>query len=118
MVTSDYLPTILAASGLPVSEKRPLDGINLLPVLEQNLQERKQSIGFQFQNKAVWMTQRYKLLSSGKRGKEQCQLFDLLADPGETTDVSQDHPDLVKQYRRDLDAWIKSCDNSNQGNDY
>ncbi|QDV53638.1 sulfatase family protein [Gimesia fumaroli] len=118
MVTSDYLPTILAAAVLPVPEKRPLDGINLLPVVQQNLKERTEPIGFQFQNKAAWMTHRYKLLRTGKRAKAQYQLFDLLADPGETTDVSQDYPALVKQYRNDLESWIKSCDNSNQGNDY
>lgn len=118
MVTSDYLPTILAAVGLLVPEKRPLDGINLLPVIEQNLKERTEPIGFQFQKNAAWMTQRYKLLRTGKRGKDQYELFDLLADPGETTDVSKDHPELVKQYQADLEHWINACDNSNQGNDY
>ncbi|MCA9016192.1 MAG: sulfatase-like hydrolase/transferase, partial [Planctomycetaceae bacterium] len=118
MVTSDYLPTILAAAGLAIPESRPLDGINLLPVLEQNLQERQQPIGFQFQKNAAWMTQQYKLLHTRQRGNDQYQLFDLLADPGETKDVSQDHPELVKQYQADLQRWIQSCDNSNQGNDY
>ncbi|WP_339732315.1 sulfatase-like hydrolase/transferase [uncultured Gimesia sp.] len=118
MVTSDYLPTILAAAGLMIPEDRPLDGINLLPVLEQNLQERRQPIGFQFQNNAAWMTQQYKLLRTRKRGNDQYQLFDLLADPGETTDVSETHPELVKQYQTELERWIKSCANSNQGRDY
>ena len=118
MVTSDYLHTVLSAVGLLFRDRRPLDGINLVPVFEKKRQERKTPIGFQFQNNAAWMTHRYKLLRTGKPGKAQFQLFDLLADPGETTDLSQDHPELVKQYRRNLEAWIQSCDNSSQGNDY
>ena len=118
MVTSDYLQTIYSAVGLVPYGKWPLDGINLLRIIEQKQQERGWPIGFQFQNNAAWMTHRYKLLRTGKGAKAKYQLFDLLADPGETTDVSEDHPDLVKQYQRDLDTWIKSCENSSQGNDY
>lgn len=118
IVTSDYLPTILAATGISLPADRPLDGINLLPVLEGKLKTRLQPIGFQFQKQAAWMTQQYKFLRTQKKNKMQYQLFDLIADPGETTDISADHPELVKTYQTDLEDWIKSCANSNSGNDY
>ncbi|QDV21544.1 Arylsulfatase [Gimesia panareensis] len=118
MVTSDYLPTVLSAAGLPVPADRPLDGINLLPVLEQGLTERTQPIGFQFQNKAAWMTQRYKLLKTGKKRDVKYELFDLLADPDETNDVSDAHPKLKMKLMDQLEKWIHSCALSNQGNDY
>ncbi|MFK7779438.1 MAG: sulfatase-like hydrolase/transferase, partial [Gimesia sp.] len=37
MVTSDYLPTLLAAAGLSAPTDRPVDGINLWPIFENNI---------------------------------------------------------------------------------
>lgn len=116
MVTSDFLPTILAAVGLPAPADRPVDGINLWPVFENKLKHREKPIGFQYRNDAAWMTDRYKLLRTKK--KTGVQLFDLLNDPGETKDISQDHPELVQRFQSELERWIKSCKKSNQGRDY
>ncbi|HBL44504.1 MAG TPA: N-acetylgalactosamine 6-sulfate sulfatase [Planctomycetaceae bacterium] len=118
MVTSDYLPTVLAATGHPLPADRPLDGMNLLPVIEGKLKERSQPIGFQFKKQAVWMTQQFKLLKTQRKNKSQYQLFDIIADPGETTDVAADHPELVKTFQTELERWINSCANSNAGKDY
>lgn len=44
-VTSDILPTLCALTGQPLP-KRPLDGINLTPLLDGRLTERPKPIGF------------------------------------------------------------------------
>ncbi len=116
MVTSDYLPTILAAVGLSAPTDRPVDGINLWPVFENKLKYRRQPIGFQYQKNAAWMTDRYKLLRTKK--KSGVQLYDLLNDPGETNDLSQAHLAMVAQFKTELERWMKSCEQSNQGQDY
>jgi arylsulfatase A-like enzyme len=36
-------------------------------------------------------------------------LFDLLADPGETRDVSAQHPDVVERLRQPLEAWTDAA---------
>jgi arylsulfatase A-like enzyme len=44
-VTTDILPTLCAIAGQPLP-KRPLDGINLLPLLDGKMTERPSPIGF------------------------------------------------------------------------
>ncbi|QDT94872.1 Arylsulfatase [Gimesia aquarii] len=118
MVTSDYLPTILAAMELPVQADRPIDGMNLWPVFANKVKHRQQPIGFQFQKNAAWVTDRYKLLRKQQRSKTEYQLFDLLADPAESKDLSKEYPELVARYQTELERWMKSCEQSNQGRDY
>lgn len=48
--------------------------------------------------KSATMTQRWRLVN----GEE---LYDIQADPGQTTDVAVDHPDVVARLRADYDAW-------------
>lgn len=45
-VTSDMLPTLCALAGVPVPNDRPFDGINLVPLLNGNLDERSAPIFF------------------------------------------------------------------------
>lgn len=45
-VTSDILPTVAAAAGIDAPTDRPLDGINLLPVLDGTTADRSQALGF------------------------------------------------------------------------
>ncbi|MFK7778107.1 MAG: hypothetical protein QM501_08305, partial [Gimesia sp.] len=106
----------LTAAGLSAPTDRPVDGINLWPIFENNIKHRQQPIGFQYQKDAAWMTDRYKLLRTKK--KPGFQLYDLLNDPGETNDLSQVYPAIVARLKTDLERWITSCEQSNQGRDY
>ena len=45
-VTSDMLPTLCTLAGTPVPKDRPLDGIDLVPLLEDRLRERPSPIFF------------------------------------------------------------------------
>jgi arylsulfatase A-like enzyme len=45
-VHTDMLPTVLAAAGVAYPDQRPLDGINLLPLLDGQMKERPKPIGF------------------------------------------------------------------------
>ncbi|HYF36628.1 MAG TPA: sulfatase-like hydrolase/transferase [Prosthecobacter sp.] len=45
-VTSDIYPTLLAVAGVTPGKQPPLDGINLLPILEGTEKKRSQPIGF------------------------------------------------------------------------
>jgi arylsulfatase A-like enzyme len=46
VVTSDMLPTLCALAGVPAPNDRPLDGINVVPLLDGNLRERTTPIFF------------------------------------------------------------------------
>lgn len=115
-VTSDYLPTILAALDVEMVDARPRDGISLLPVIAGEQTEREKPIGFESQKQLAWTTQQYKLYS--KNGGETWELYDLLNDPSETKNLAAASPELVQQLSQSLAQWRESCKLSDQGRDY
>lgn len=115
-VTSDYLPTILEAVGVELMDERPRDGISLLPVIAGKEAPRNKAIGFESQSQLAWTTQRYKLYS--KNGGKKWELYDLLSDPSEASDIAVAHPELVQQMSKDLAEWRASCKQSDEGGDY
>ena len=123
-VTSDYLPTILEIIGAKQTDKRPLDGISLVPLFKGKMKERGQPIGFQSAGQVALISDRYKIYGSGGRKKEQeltlpkLKLFDLKKDPSEKNDLAAQHPDLIKKMTATLKQWRKSCRHSDTGGDY
>ena len=115
--TIDYFPTVMAAVGFEVPDPdRPMDGINLLPVIDGDLEERSFPMGFQSAKQLAWVGQRYKLYS--KNGGKDFELYDLLNDPAESKDLAKDHPDVVKRMTGELERWRASCRSSDAGEDY
>ena len=126
--TLDYLPTIAAHLDIPLPE-RPYDGVNILPILKGEQKERGKPIGFYFRDAVAWSDDRFKLISAaqtkGKRpggvvsfkGKEFV-LYDLARDPGETNDISDEHPKIVSKMKAELKQWVDSIETSRLGKDY
>jgi arylsulfatase A-like enzyme len=112
-VTSDYLPTILAILKLS-SEPRPLDGINLMPLLTGQTQKRGQGIGFQSRKQASWVEDRYKLVMQQKK----VMLFDFATDEKESANIAETSPKITARLLQDLQAWRASCSQSATGADY
>jgi len=118
-VTSDYLPTILDVLGIRPPRKFTPDGTSLLPVLKgQRDWQRPQPILFESAGQTAVIDNRFKLVGrSGRGGKNKnkapgkatTELFDLLADPRETTNVAADHPRVVEELSAKLKSWRASC---------
>jgi len=113
--TSDYLPTIVATIGAEVPDRRPTDGIDLLPALQQKVKQRDAPIGFQSNNTATFVTHQYKLVQAKKKTYE---LYDLLNDPHEENDLAKEKPDIVRDMTKQLEDWKASCKKSDTGGDY
>lgn len=116
--TSDYFPTILDALNIEIPEQqnRPFDGESLLPIINENKTERSKPIGFRHRKQTAWNTNQYKIISQDE-GKTY-ELYDLINDNNETTNLAHKKPELVTQMKSDLNKWIASCENSDAGNDY
>jgi arylsulfatase A-like enzyme len=124
----DIVPTALAAAGLTPSEKLP--GLNLLPILKAGEPTpRNEVLGETFAHDVAnldkpedtllyrWVIQgKWKLLltydgkldgyaSSHPRNEKRPQLFDLLADPHEDTNLAAKHPELLEQMNARLQSW-------------
>jgi len=107
IVTSDYLPTIVETLDLPFPEDINLDGTNIHKVLLGRKHKRRVPIGFQFPGKMSWVTDRYKLISTDE-GKT-FELYDLMEDPGEKTDIADLNPKRVEKMKANLLEWVAAC---------
>jgi arylsulfatase A-like enzyme len=127
MSTSDFLPTIAAVAHID-PPNRPLDGIDVMPFLEGEQDNRPSPIGFQSPLRgARWEKQEgkesmalvsneYKLL--GLDGGASYQLYDLINDPGESEDLASGKPEVVADMQEQLEEWMRSCARSAEGTDY
>lgn len=114
----DLFPTVADILGLPDSVMvKPIDGRSLKPLFARELGERRQPIGFRYQNKRALVDDRYKLLTDNL-ARGQFQLYDLIADPRETRDLSIDLPEVASRMRKQLLDWNGSADASFAGKDY
>jgi arylsulfatase A-like enzyme len=76
-------------------------------------------ISSDFEGARAIIDQQYKLvLTEDKDGETQTELFDLSADPAETTNLKNKNPDLAKELALKLRTWQESVLNSLLGNDY
>ena len=131
-VTSDFLPTILDILRVKLPVRRPIDGVSLMPALVQQEQHRPVPIGFEFAGKLALSDNRFKIVSyppagtARSRKKRESQksiqsrtfeLYDLLQDPGESRNIADQHPQIVRDMVLRLTAWSKSCQASAAGAD-
>jgi len=121
-VTSDIYPTILEIVGLKVPDQiEPLDGMSILPLIEGRMAERPKPIPFwhgggkaKDSGHAALTDNVLKLHNIG--GK--FELYDIVKDPDETTDLAAEKPDVVAKMKAALSAWQESVLQSQKGDDY
>ncbi|MDP8245616.1 MAG: arylsulfatase [Candidatus Hinthialibacter antarcticus] len=105
----DITPTILEACGVNKPQEIAFDGKNLMPLLEKKptawpdrnlyFQWHRGDVPQRFEACAV-RGQRYKLVN----GKE---LYDIENDPGETTNIASQHPNIVAKMRQEYLDWYR-----------
>jgi arylsulfatase len=116
----DIFPTLaeLAGAKVPEDVAKKLDGRSLVPLLQNPQAEwadrhlfthvgrwgKGQAEASKYSNCSV-RSPRYNMVSEGKGNGKKWALYDLKADPGEKTDVSAEHPDIVKEMDAAYDKW-------------
>lgn len=116
MLTSDYLPTILDIIGTKYPSVRPIDGESVLPVLKGITSQRSKPIGFICKPHISWVNNQYKLITDEKM--EQFELYDLLNDKSETTNIIKEQAVLSASLKAELFEWLESVEKSQNGSDY
>ena len=95
----DLLPTLTALAGIPRVGDKPLDGRDLTPLLMKHATDWPDRMLFSTWAGAVSVrTQTHRLDSAG-------QLFDMLADPGQTKPVNAAEPALAAQLTAVVKQW-------------
>ena len=123
VVTSDIYPTIVDHLNIKLpNQTQPLDGISIMPLLDGQMKERPKPIGFWHPDGdkvmgdlAAWNDNRYKLY---KHPGNKYELYDLMVDLGEKTDIAAQQPEIVNHMKAELETWQESVRRSNAGNDY
>jgi len=124
VVTTDIFPTVVSLLNVDISDlKRPIDGMNILPIIDGKMKTRPKGIGFWHpdgddilsKTHVAWMDNRYKLY---KRGPDKFELYDLDADISEKTDIAAANPEIVKRMKAEMAAWQESVTRSYEGKDY
>lgn len=97
----DLMPTLTALAGVARVGHKPLDGMDLGPLLLGKAQARTDRRIFSTLNKNTSVrTQQYRLDNKGA-------LFDMQADHGQTTDISAKKPQIAAELARAVAAWRK-----------
>jgi len=126
--TLDYFPTLMEVLGWKWPKKaRPLDGISLLPLIEEKQSERPVPIPFRyiqgeqamFGSPTMAMEEnQYKLLTNFSDDGHEDMLFDLRRDPYEKNNIVSEKPEIARDMKVRLRAWLESCRKSYEGADY
>lgn len=95
----DLMPTLTALAGVKRVGDKPLDGRNLTPLLMQQAVEWPERMIFSiWGNSASVRTQTHRLDNAGL-------LYDMIADPGQTTPINDKQPVLAAQLTEVVKAW-------------
>ena len=97
----DVLPTLAGLAGAPITGTKPLDGKDLSSLLFGEKPEWPDRMIFSHQRgKLSVRTQQYRFDDRGA-------LFDMVADPGQTKDVSKQQPEVATKLAEAVAAWRK-----------
>ncbi|MFN3189418.1 MAG: sulfatase-like hydrolase/transferase [Aureliella sp.] len=117
----DLLPTFCAIAGVEPPGDRVIDGRNILPYMKGQKVEQPIHETFVVPRSVIrhgqWKLLVRELKPGGKSGREGKRpsapagsLFNLAVDPGETRDVSADHPEIVADLRRRMDKAVRELE--------
>ncbi len=112
----DLLPTLADLCELNHCAHR-VDGRSLRPLLYGSASQWKPRVIvtdsqreehlIKWKDTAV-MTQQWRLVNPTADGDEaKIELYDIVKDPGQTTDIAAQHPDVVRSLKAEYDAWWK-----------
>jgi arylsulfatase/arylsulfatase A len=117
----DLAPTVIAACGVAKPDGVAFDGRDLMPLLEGKPNDwPERTLHTQWHRGAVpdelrafsVRGPRFKLVqASGVEGQPlpkplPFELYDMIADPGETVNLAQKHPEIVASLLREHQAWF------------
>jgi arylsulfatase A-like enzyme len=104
VISLDFLPTICAALGIALPSDKIYDGRNILPVIQGGQKNPLHETLFWDGNDGIWAVRhgKWKLVQN-KAGI--LELYDLMADISEKTDLSKQNPKIVEQLNSEFKQW-------------
>ncbi|MEM9160575.1 MAG: arylsulfatase [Verrucomicrobiota bacterium] len=119
----DWLATLTDATGAKAPTDRTIDGISLLPLLKDSeaetpdralcMQWHRGDNPVRFRNFAAF-TEQYKLTRPHEDAPDE--LYDLIADPQETSNLANQLPEIVDTLRARYEDWFADVSSTREDN--
>lgn len=95
----DLLPTLADLAGISYESPKPIDGMSLRPLLLENSAAwTGRTIVNHWKGRTSLRTQQYRLSDKG-------QLFDMVNDPNQTTDIAAEQPEVLQTLMAEKAKW-------------
>jgi len=108
----DWYPTLLELAGITVPVNQSVDGVSIVPILKGGKISKRPlywhypHYGNQGGEPSSIISQNdWKLIHYHEDGRDE--IYHLVNDPNETTDLAKSETKRVKRLRKKLDAWLK-----------
>lgn len=110
-ITMDLHATFLAAAGITTPAPKPLDGIDLLPLLTSKAAPVERTFYWRIDRS----NRKQRAIRQGpwkyiNDGNTMDLLFNLKEDIGERTDLGYQHPEILEDLKSKLKAWEAEID--------
>lgn len=109
----DLFPTIAAIAEAKLPADRPIDGVNLWPVLRQSGSLQRDALFWHYPHYRSDKVGPYSVVRQGDwklirhYDPDRRELFNLKTDLAETTDLAGQYPDKVRELESRLDRWLQ-----------
>jgi len=122
VISTDFYPTILELTGLPLHPEQHMDGISLYPLLKKRRHNSGPAMPENGMDRAIFWHYPHYHGSTWTPGAamrkgdwkliefydyETVELYNLKNDPGETTDLAGQNPEKTEELLKQLHAWQK-----------
>ncbi|MDA0350022.1 MAG: sulfatase [Verrucomicrobia bacterium] len=117
IISNDFYPTILGATGLPKRPQQHMDGVDLSPVLKGQGKVKREALFWHYPHynqhpssfpSGVIRKGDWKLIENYDTG--ELELYNLSADIGETSNLAKKEKKKTRELLNELNAWRAEVD--------
>ncbi len=104
----DVLPTLMKLTGVTDHGGQPLDGVDVLPAIRGtgSTADREMFSSVSGNRHAVWSPPWKLVVEHRANSGRNVYLFDFASDPGETTNLAEQHPEVVDRLTARIDWFL------------
>lgn len=119
VITMDIFPTVLAMLGLNGGDDPELDGVSLVPLLQQSGDLAERSLFWHYPHYQHYQLEGTTPYGAIRRGDfrliefyddNPVELYNLSEDAGERSNLAMSSPELVESLREELHEWLRAVD--------
>jgi hypothetical protein len=97
----DLLPTLARLCNIEIKTNKPLDGHDLTPLLfDKGLKVDDRLVYNHWNGKTSVRSQEFRL-------DHENRLYDMTSDPGQTTDIALQKPEVLQKMKKAKDSWLE-----------